>query len=315
MTAGPTHSHAHGAVAVTSAGMKHRGRLVAVLAITLATLVVEVVGGILSGSLALMADAGHLLTDAIATTVALVAVTVANRPAPARRSYGNFRAEILGALVNGTLLLVVCAVVLVEAVRRLLHPGVVDGGPMILLGAVALVANAVSLRLLREGQAESLNVRGAYLEVLGDLLGSAAVVVAGVVVLVAGWVRADAVASLLIAALIAPRAFALLREAVHVLAEGAPRGLDLEQLRAHLAAVPGVVDVHDLHVWTITSGMPVLSAHVVVSDAVVTAGGCGDGSVLDRLAACVGDHFDVEHSTFQIEPAGHVAHEPTPPHE
>ena len=143
---------------------------------------------------------------------------------------------------------------------------------MILLGAVALVANAVSLRLLHEGQAESLNVRGAYLEVLGDLLGSAAVVVAGVVVLVAGWVRADAVASLLIAALIAPRAFALLREAVHVLAEGAPRGLDLEQLRAHLAGVPGVVDVHDLHVWTITSGMPVLSAHVVVSDAVVDRG-------------------------------------------
>jgi len=309
------HTHTHGGAVVTSAGMKHRGRLVAVLAITLGTLVLEVVGGILSGSLALLADAGHLFTDAIGTTVALVAVTVANRPAPARRSYGNFRAEILGALVNGTLLLVVSVVVTVEAVRRLVHPDAVEGAPMIVLGLVALVANAVSLRLLHEGQSESLNVRGAYLEVLGDLLGSVAVVVGGVLVGAAGWARADPVASLLIAALIVPRAFALLREAVHVLAEGAPRGLDLDQLRAHLAAVPGVVDVHDLHVWTITSGMPVLSAHIVVSDAVVTAGGCGDGSVLDRLAACVGDHFDVEHSTFQIEPAGHVAHESTPPHD
>ena len=309
------HTHTHGGAVVTSAGMKHRGRLVAVLAITLGTLVLEVVGGILSGSLALLADAGHLFTDAIGTTVALVAVTVANRPAPARRSYGNFRAEILGALVNGTLLLVVSVVVTVEAVRRLVHPDAVEGAPMIVLGLVALVANAVSLRLLHEGQSESLNVRGAYLEVLGDLLGSVAVVVGGVLVGAAGWARADPVASLLIAALIVPRAFALLREAVHVLAEGAPRGLDLDQLRAHLAAVPGVVDVHDLHVWTITSGMPVLSAHVVVSDEVARAGGCGDGSVLDRLATCVGDHFDVEHSTFQIEPAGHVAHESTPPHD
>ena len=181
---------------------------------------------------------------------------------------------------------------------------------MILLGAVALVANAVSLRLLREGQVESLNVRGAYLEVLGDLLGSAAVVVAGVVVAVTGWVRADAVASLLIAALIAaPRARAAARGRARA-RRGHPARGGPGELRAHLAGVPGVVDVHDLHVWTITSGMPVLSAHVVVSDAVATAGGCGDGSVLDRLAACVGDHFDVEHSTFQIEPAGHVAHEP-----
>jgi len=310
------HAHAHGSAAgpTRSAGARYRGRLLAVLGITLATLVAEVAGGIVSGSLALLADAGHLLTDAIGTGIALLAVTVANRPAPARRSYGNFRAEILGALVNGTLLLVVSAVVLVEGVRRLVHPDPVDAAPVVVLGAVALVANAVSLRLLHEGQSQSLNVRGAYLEVLGDLLGSAAVVVAGVLVATAGWVRADAVASLLIAALIVPRALALLREAVHVLAEGTPRGMDLDELRTHLTRVPGVVDVHDLHVWTITSGMPVLSAHVVISDDVVRAGGCGDGSVLDRLATCVGDHFDVEHSTFQLEPAGHLAHEP-PPHD
>jgi cobalt-zinc-cadmium efflux system protein len=310
------HQHPHGAGVQprTSVGARYRGRLLAVLSITLATLVAEVVGGVLSGSLALLADAGHLLTDAIGTTVALVAVTVANRPAPARRSYGNFRAEILGALVNGTLLLVVSAVVLVEGVRRLMHPDPVDAWPVLVIGAVALVANAVSLRLLHEGQSQSLNVRGAYLEVLGDLLGSGAVVVAGVLLATTGWVRADAVASLLIACLMAPRALALLREAVHVLAEGTPRDMDLDELRTHLTRVPGVVDVHDLHVWTITSGMPVLSAHVVVSDEVARAGGCGDGSVLDRLATCVGDHFDVEHSTFQIEPAGHLAHE-APPHD
>lgn len=309
---GHVHGGGVGTHAPVSVGARYRRTLAVVLGITLTTLVAEVVGGLLSGSLALLADAGHLLTDAIGTGIALVAVTVANRPAPARRSYGNFRAEILGALVNGTLLLLVSAVVLVEAVRRLAHPGTVDAGPVILLGAVALVANAVSLRLLHEGQSQSLNVRGAYLEVLGDLLGSAAVVVAGTIVALTGWMRADAVASLLIAALIVPRALALLREAVHVLAEGTPRGMDLADLRAHLAGVPGVVDVHDLHVWTITSGMPVLSAHVVVSDEVAMAGGCGDGSVLDRLAACVGDHFDVEHSTFQIEPAGHVGHESAP---
>ncbi len=301
--------HAHGRP-VTSPGRRYRGRLTLVLGITLTTLLAEVVGGVVSGSLALLADAGHLLTDAIGTGIALVAVTVANRPAPARRSYGNFRAEILGALVNGVLLLVVCTVVGVEGVRRLMHPGAVAATPMIVLGLVALVANAVSLRLLHEGQAESLNVRGAYLEVLGDLLGSIAVVLGGVVIATTGWVQADAVASLVIAALIAPRAIALLGEALHVLAEGTPRGVDLDELRAHLAQVPGVVDVHDLHVWTITSGMPVLSAHVVIADgAAAAAAGCGEGSVLDRLAACVGDHFDVEHSTFQIEPAAHSQHE------
>jgi cobalt-zinc-cadmium efflux system protein len=301
--------HAHG-LPVTSVGARYRGRLTMVLGVTVATLLAEVVGGVLSGSLALLADAGHLLTDAIGTAIALVAVTVANRPAPARRSYGNFRAEILGALVNGVLLIVVCAAVLFEAVRRLTHPAPVSAGPMIVLGVVALLANAVALRLLHEGQTQSLNVRGAYLEVLGDLVGSIAVIAAGVVIATTGWVQADVVASLVIAALIVPRAVALLAEALHVLAEGTPRGVDLDELRTHLAHVPGVVDVHDLHVWTITSGMPVLSAHIVVADdAAAIAAGCGDGSVLDRLATCAGDHFDVEHSTFQIESAGHSQHE------
>jgi cobalt-zinc-cadmium efflux system protein len=302
---GPSHGH------LTTAGSPsatHRGRLAAVLAILVVALVAELVGGLVSGSLALLADAGHLLTDAVAVTVALVAVTVAQRPAPEQRSYGNYRVEILAALVNGVLLLLVCAVVAVEGVRRLADPGTVDAGPMFVVGLVGFAAAGSAYLLLRDGQAHSLNVRGAYLEVLGDLLGAAAVVVAAVVIATTGWVRVDPVASLLIAALILPRAVALLRAALHVLVEGTPADVDLQELREHLTAVPGVLEVHDLHVWTITSGMPVLSAHVVVADEPALAA-CGSDGVLDRLTACVGDHFDVAHSTFQIEPAGHARHE------
>lgn len=297
------HGHDH----VSAAG-RHRGRLVLVLAITIAVLVAEVVGGLLSGSLALLADAGHLLTDAVGIGLALAAVTLAHRPAPASRSYGNFRVEILAALVNGILLLMVCVGVLVEVARRITHPGPVSAGPMLVLGVLGLVANGVAVMVLRQGQTDSLNIRGAYLEVLGDLIGSVAVIVAAVVIAVTGWRRADVLASLAIAALIVPRAIGLLRAAVHVLFESTPEGVDLDELRAHLAAVPGVVEIHDLHVWTITSGMPVLSVHVVVEPGAM-AEACGASGVLDRLSACVGDHFDVEHSTFQLEPAGHEAHE------
>jgi cobalt-zinc-cadmium efflux system protein len=300
------HGHDH-----VSAASGHRGRLVVVLAITVGVLLAEVVGGLLSGSLALLADAGHLLTDSVGIGLALGAVTLANRPAPASRSYGNFRVEILAALVNGVLLLVVCAAVLVEVVRRLAEPANVLPGPMFVLGILGLLANGAAVLVLRQGQSESLTIRGAYLEVLGDALGSAAVIAAAVVIWLTGWDRADIVASVVVAVLIAPRAVSLLRAAVHVLYESTPPGVDLDELRAHLASVPGVVEIHDLHVWTITSGMPVLSVHVVAEPGamVETCGPGGDGGLLDRLGACVGDHFDVEHSTFQIEPTGHGAHE------
>ena len=300
---GHSHGHDH-----ASAAAGHRGRLMLVLGITMAVLVGEVVGGLLSGSLALLADAGHLLTDVIGIGIALGAVSLAHRPAPASRSYGNFRVEILAALVNGVLLLVVCAAVAVEALRRLGDPGDVRPGPMLVLGVLGLAANGAAVFVLRQGQAESLNVRGAYLEVVGDLVGSVAVIVAAVVILATGWHEADVVASLAIAVLIVPRAIGLLRAAVHVLVESTPAGVDLDDLRAHLSSVPGVVEIHDLHVWTITSGMPVLSAHVVVEPGAM-ADACGKTGVLDRLSACVGDHFDVAHSTFQLEPTGHEAHE------
>jgi cobalt-zinc-cadmium efflux system protein len=292
----------------TSAAGRHAGRLAAVLAITLGVLLAQVVGAAVSGSLALLADAGHLLTDVVGLAVALAAVVVARRPSSARHSYGNYRLEILAALANGLLLLAVCALVTIEALRRLAHPPTVHPLPMLVLGLVAMAAGVVSAGLLREGQRDSLNLRGAYLEVLSDVIGAAAVCVAAVVIAVTGWDRADAVASLAIAVLILPRAVTLLGQALHVLFEGTPPGVDLDDLRRHLVAVPGVTDVHDLHVWAITSGMPVLSAHVVVDDT-ASRPACGADGVLDRLAACVGDHFDVDHTTFQIEPASHGAHE------
>lgn len=290
-----------------TAGRAHRSRLAIVLAITLVVLVLEVLGAWLSDSLALLADAGHLLTDVAALTLALVAVTVAARPPTPARTYGYLRLEVLAAAANAALLLAVAGVVLVEAWRRWAAPPEVDGGLMLAVAAVGLVANAAGVALLHGGARQSLNVRGAYLEVLGDLLGSVAVVVAAVLVTATGWLRADPAASALVALLILPRAWTLLREATDVLLEATPRGVDLEEVRRHILGVPGVISAHDLHAWTITSGLPVLSAHVVV-DADVVATGTG-GQVLDRLETCLAEHFGVQHCTFQIEPAGHVAHE------
>ncbi len=291
-----------------SAGARHRGRLTAALAVTMIVLAVQVVGGLLTGSLSLLADAGHLLTDVVGVGLALGAVTYANRPAPAHRTYGNYRVEILAALVNGVLLLVVATFVVVEAVQRWNNPVVIDAGPMLLVAMFGLIGNAISLALLRDGQAESLNVRGAYLEVLGDLVGSVVVITAALVIWSTGREEADVVASLVIAAFIVPRAIGLLRATAHVLLESTPSGLDLDQVRGHMVALPGVVAVHDLHAWTITSGMPVLSAHIVVEPAILVEP-CDGTALLDRLGRCLRSDFDVEHCTFQLEPEAHAAHE------
>jgi cobalt-zinc-cadmium efflux system protein len=286
----------------------HRGRLGLVLAITGAVFVAEVIGGLLSGSLALLADAGHMLTDATGLVLALVGVGLATRAASGRRTYGMQRAEVLAALSNALLLVGVAVWVAIQAVDRLRQPAEVDTGLMLAIAVVGVLANAAGLVLLHRGQADSLNVRGAYLEVLADLFGSVAVIIAAVLIMVTGWTRFDALASLLIFGLIVPRAWALLREVVDVLLEATPRGVDLDQIRLHIKEVPGVVDVHDLHVWAITSGVPVISAHVVVDDACISQG--RSGQVLDRLSDCLGGHFDVEHCTFQLEPVGHQDHEP-----
>jgi len=290
-----------------TAAAAYRGRLVAVLGITGAVLVIEAVVGLLAGSLALLADAGHMATDALGLGLALLAVRMAGRTPTVQRTFGWQRAEVLAAGGNALLLLGVAAAVVVEALRRLADPPPIDTTAVLFAASLGLVANMTSLGLLARGRRESLNIRGAFLEVLGDALGSVAVLVAAAVIAITGDLRADPIASLGIAALIVPRAVRLLRDAAEVLLEGTPRGVDLVEVRRHMLAQPGVVDVHDLHAWTITSGVPVLSAHVTVEDEVL-GDGCG-GSMLDRLHHCLREDFDVEHSTFQLEPAGHRDHE------
>lgn len=289
--------------------MTHRPRLVMVLALTLLVLVVEALVALFTGSLALLADAGHLLGDAFGLSMALLALTLAAREGgpSSRRTFGNHRTEILAAGFNGLVLLVLSAWIVVTAIGRLGDAPHVSSGPMVAAGLLGLVVNLIALRLLRSGSKESLNIKGAYLEVLGDALGSIAVVVAAVLIATTGWYAADAVASLLIAAMIVPRALSLLREVAEVLLESTPRGVDLAELRTHILQTEGVRDVHDLHVWTITSGMPVMSAHVVVEESVSKMGESHE--ILDRLRGCLSDHFDVAHSTFQIEPQSHADQE------
>ncbi len=300
MGAGHGHGHAAGRA-------EDRRRLTWVLVVTGTVLVVQLVGAWLSGSLALLADAGHMVTDAAAVTLALSASYLTTLPPSSRRTFGFHRAEILAALANAVVLLAVCSFLIVEGIRRLLDPPDVEAGLMLGFATAGLLANLASVLVLFSRRGSSLNMRAAYLEVLTDLLGSVAVVVAAVVLLTTGFARADAVATLVIAVLILPRSVTLLRESVHVLLEGTPAGVDPEELRAHLLEVPGVLDVHDLHVWAITSGMPSLSVHVAVDDE--TLAGRGLGAVLDDLSACVAEHFEVDHATFQVEPAAHRDHE------
>ncbi len=301
MGAGHGHGHGHG----HTAGAAHRGRLALVLALMLCVAVVQVAGAAFSGSLALLADAGHTVTDSFGVALALVAVWIAARPARGRSTFGHQRAEILAAAANALVLFALCGFIVVEAVDRLRSPAEVSGPGMVAVAAVGLVANIVGALVLRSGAQESLNVKGAYLEVVSDALASVGVIIGGLVVWLTGWTQADTVVSLVIAAIIVPRAWSLLREAVHILLESAPRGMDLDEVRRHLLDHPAVVDVHDLHIWTITSGVPVMSAHVVVPPERLL----DSGRTLDELHACLAGHFDVEHSTLQLEPPGHTDHE------
>ena len=275
----------------------HAPRLLLVLAITSTVLVVEVAAGMLTNSLALLADAGHVLTDVVGVALALAAIWFAGRPATSERTFGYLRLEILAAVANAFLLLLIAAVVLFEAWQRLSVPPDIASGPMLAFALVGLAANGVSLLLLRDAQAESLNMRGAYLEVMGDLAGSVAVIVAAVVIAATGWTGADVVASVLIGLLILPRTLSLLRDATNVLLEATPKGVDMDEVRAHILEAADVVDCHDLHAWTITSGMNVVSAHVVIGK------GADPAAVLDNLEACLAFDFDIEHSTFQLETA------------
>ncbi|TFD24384.1 cation diffusion facilitator family transporter [Cryobacterium sp. TMS1-13-1] len=295
------HDHAHGTGS-------NRRRLSIAIAIVGSVLVLEVLGAWLTGSLALLADAGHMLSDLFGLIVALTATLVAARPATDRATFGFQRAEVFGALINGLILLVVAGVVSVAAVLRLVRPSDTEvlGTPMLVVAIIGLAANVAAMVLLRPAAAGSINMRGAYLEVLGDALGSVAVIVAAIVILLTGFAGADAVASLVIAGMIVPRAYFLLRDVVRVFSQSTPADTDVSEIRRHLLGTAGVVAVHDVHVWAITSGAHVFTAHVVVEPTVLAA---GTGTLLDELSGCLAKHFDVAHSTFQLEPAEHAEHE------
>jgi cobalt-zinc-cadmium efflux system protein len=304
MSGGHSHGHSHGAV---PAGGGHRQQLMIVLGISTTILVVEVIGAIVSGSLALLADAGHMLTDVAGLSLALVAAVLAGRPATPERTWGYHRAEVLAAAAQAAVLLAVGMFVLIDGIRRLIEPPEVASGVMIVFGLVGLAGNAMSILLLARIQGGNLNTRAALLEVVNDALGAGAVLVAAVVIALTGWLRADAVASLLIGVLILPRTWKLLRETIDVLMESTPKNVDLTQVRAHILGVAHIHDVHDLHATSVASDLPVLTAHVVVDDSCFLDGHLP--TLLDQLQRCLAGHFDVEHSTFQFEPAVHAAHE------
>lgn len=276
-------------------------------ALIVAFLVGEVTAAFLASSLALLADAGHMLTDALALFMAVGALRLARRPAAGRWTFGLARAEVLSAAVNGVTLLVAAAVVLVEAIRRLVHPAAVDGATVIVVAAVGLAVNIAASMLLARADRSSLNITGAFAHVVTDAYAFAATLVSGIVIVASGYRRADPIASLLVVVLMLRAARGLLRDSGRVLLESAPENVDLVELRTHLLETAHVVAVHDLHVWTSGSDLPTVSAHVVVQDECFSDG--HSPQILDALQECLVGHFDVEHSTFQLEPVTHAAHE------
>jgi cobalt-zinc-cadmium efflux system protein len=292
--------HAH---APPRAGERHAGRLRLALVLTLTFMVLEVVAAFVTGSLALLSDAAEMLTDAVGIGMAVAAIGLASRAARRRgsssRTFGLYRLEILAELANAVLLFGVACYLLVEAGFRLGDEPDVDAVPMLLVGAAGLAVNVVVFFLLREGARESLNVEGAYLDAVTDMLASIGVIVAGVVVATTGWAYADPIAAAAIGLWVLPRAWSLARRSLRVLLEAAPADLDVSRLQADLADLPGVVDVHDLHVWTLTSDMDVASAHLV------TRADTDPHGVLDRARDVLRVRYEITHATLQVEPDDH----------
>jgi cobalt-zinc-cadmium efflux system protein len=291
------HDHQHAGGEVRS---RNQRILALALAITAAFAAVEAVGGVLTGSLALLADAGHMLTDVLALALSLFAAWVAGRPSTPRKTYGYYRAEILAALLNGALLLGAAAFVAWEAIGRFSEPPDVEAGPMLVVAVAGLLANLAAGAILLRGGGESLNMRGALLHVAGDALGSVGAIGAGLVIMFTGWGQADPAASLLIVVLVLIGAWRLLREAVDVLLEGTPGHIDMAALEEAMLDVPGVSRVHDVHVWTLTSGFVAMSGHAEMD------GTCDAHAVLDRLTHTLHHDFNISHVTIQPEPAAHT---------
>jgi len=290
----PAHSH------VPRAGRRHLRSLSIAFGLVAGFMVVEAVAGALTGSLALISDAGHMATDALGLGIALAAIVAADRAATGgSRTYGLYRLEILAALVNAVLLFAVAGYVVYEAVRRLQEPIEVQTTPMLMVAVAGLAVNVIGWRLLRSGARESINVRGAYLEVIADLAGSIGVITAALIMIFAGWPYADPLFAALIGLFILPRAWSLGHQALRVLVQAAPAGLDLDSIRRDLSAIPGVVDVHDLHVWTLTSDMEVATVHLMTRDQT------DPHPVLDQGRSILRDRYHIAHATLQVEPDTH----------
>ncbi|MEJ8804123.1 MULTISPECIES: cation diffusion facilitator family transporter [Pontibacter] len=293
------HGHA------VSASSQNKGRLKLVLTFTLLYMIAEVVGGLLTGSLALLADAGHMLTDVGGLAFALIAIMLAERPASPERTYGYYRAEILAALANAVILIGISLYILYEAYQRFLDPPEVESKAMLLVATIGLVVNLAGMYILRKGSQESLNMKGAYFEVLSDMLTSVGVIIAGVIMWTTGWYYADPILSAGIGLFILPRTWVLLKEAVGVLLEGTPSDVNIEELRKSIAALEGVEEVHDLHVWSLTSGVNAMSAHVVVA----TDNSALNNEMLKRISQDVTSRFKISHTTVQLESRGYEENE------
>jgi cobalt-zinc-cadmium efflux system protein len=289
-----------------SADTDRRALLVA-LVLLVVFMAFEIGAAFASNSLVLLADAGHMLVDVGAIAGSLVAIRLAARPETRSHTYGMKRAEILAAAGNAIALLIVSALVTYDAVARLVHPSAVDGAVLIVVAGVGVAVNLVATVTMARANRRSLNVEGAYRHILTDLYGFVGTLIAGIVIVVSGFDRADAIASLVVVILMLKAATELLRPALRILLEATPEDIDLDEVRRHLLELPEVQAVHDLHAWTLTSSLPILTAHIVVTDDCFTTGEAG--RVLDHLQGCLSGHFDVAHSTLQFESAGHIEHE------
>jgi cobalt-zinc-cadmium efflux system protein len=296
------HGHAHGVSPEAD-----RSYVTIALVLLVAFMGFEVAAAFTAHSLALLADSGHMLADVGALTGSLYAMTLAARPETGSHTFGMKRAEILAAVGNGITLLLIGALITFESIERLFHPLPVHGSVLIVVASIGVVVNVVAATTMSKANRQSLNMEGAYRHILTDLYGFIGTVLAGLVIVITGFRRADAIASLVVVMLMLKAAVELLRPALHILLEATPKDIDLEEVRQHLLELPEVASVHDLHAWTLTSSLPILTAHIVVTDACISQGEVG--RVLDHLQGCLAGHFDVAHSTLQLEAIGHIDHE------
>lgn len=305
MGAGHDHGPSAGEMQTATAG--YRRRMFMVLGIYVTIITAELVGAWVTNSLALMAEAMHMAVDGSGILIALIATYLATRKANKKRTYGMMRAEIIAVLINCLLLFGLGIYVLTEAVERWFNPPEVEGGLVIVFAVVGMIGASISLVLLSRGAKESLNVKAAFLEVMSDGIGAAAIVISGILNVTIGWKQGDALAAAAIGVIILPRAFMLLKQAINIILQGAPAGVDMGEVEREIESVDGVITAHSVHVWALTSGVNVMSAHVVVDDQLVRDG--QGTAILDTLSELMRDKFHVEHSTFQLEEPGHLDHE------